>query len=271
MVTASLTLAGCGGEDEGSTASPDPGVSESADAGVGETSSAATSETPDSGATEDPTTDGGEPTESAAESESPDLGDVGQSFTDGGDPTESATESEKPDAGAETPTTDGSAATEEATDGGDPGDGGQAFAGTAEEILGKVLEGVDGETHMPMVMGIDINPENVRNTTGLSEGDFDRLVLEAYASTGALITTAHLLVLFRCRDAGAASEAKALIADGFDSGRWICVYPDVSMVIEAGDCVILISSKQDIAEAVSAAFVDAAGGSAGESLVFYRQ
>jgi glucose/arabinose dehydrogenase len=106
---------------------------------------------------------------------------------------------------------------------------------------------------------------------GLEPEDFSGDVDEAYVSNAAIMTIAHEIALIKCSDADAAARVKRLIASGFNSGRWICVFPDRSLVIEAGEYVMLAATGASISEALVNSFVSNLGGAADDADVFYTK
>ncbi|MDR0468984.1 MAG: DUF4358 domain-containing protein, partial [Peptococcaceae bacterium] len=116
----------------------------------------------------------------------------------------------------------------------------------------------------------EVTADTSQNTIGLSTADFNQYVSSATVSTAAISTFAHQVSLILAKDAASAAEIKKRIAGdgGFDSQKWICVWPEESCVIDSGSYVLLVVSRADVAEAVVAAFT-AAAGNVGERVVFF--
>ena len=146
--------------------------------------------------------------------------------------------------------------------------------GPPGEILARIIEDagktMPDDRPMPMCFDMEVTAETSQNSVGLSAGDFGQYVSSATVYTAAIATFAHEIALIQAKDASSAAEVKKRIAGegGFDSRKWICVFPEESCVIDSGVYVLLISSRADVAEAVVAAFTEAAG-STGELNVFF--
>ena len=91
----------------------------------------------------------------------------------------------------------------------------------------------------------------------------------------AIGSQAHQIVLIRAKDGSSAGDVKKIIAgrvsgkDGYDSQKWICVWPEISIVVESGSYVLLAASRKDIVDAVLEVFKEMAG-SVGDVDVFYE-
>ena len=143
---------------------------------------------------------------------------------------------------------------------------GEILAGVIEEA-GKAMP---ADRPMPMCFDMEATAETSQYTLGLSADDFEKYVSSATVYTAAIATFAHEIALIQAKDASAAAEVKKRIAGegGFDSRKWICVFPEESCAIDSGAYVLLVSSRADVAEALVAAFTEAAG-STGERNTFF--
>lgn len=123
---------------------------------------------------------------------------------------------------------------------------------------------------MPASYISEVTAETSLYAIGLSQSDFDEYVSSASVSTALIGSFAHEISLIQAKDAVAAAAIKKLVAadGGYDSRKWICVFPEVSCVIESGSYVLLAASRADVVDAVVGAFTDAAG-SVGERDVFF--
>jgi len=166
------------------------------------------------------------------------------------------------------------------TGGGDSGSGGGStdgagLSGTASEVLGKLVEDlISAGVEMPMSLPgppPEVTAELSQNTIGLSEGDFDRLVASAAHSLAAIGTFAHQLIIIQGKDASAAAEIKGLVSGpgGYDPQKWICVWPERAMAVDAGAYVLVAASYVKVVEAAERAFRDAAG-KTGEAVIFWE-
>ena len=146
--------------------------------------------------------------------------------------------------------------------------------GPPEDILNKIIEEAmaampEGKP-MPMVYTAEVTSETSQNQLGLSAADFDKYVSSASVATALIGTFAHEISMIQAKDNASAAEVKKLIAadGGYDSSKWICVFPETSCVIESGPYVLLAVSRAEVVDAVLEAFT-AAAGVVGEANVFF--
>ncbi|HWQ57802.1 MAG TPA: hypothetical protein VN540_02190 [Clostridia bacterium] len=153
------------------------------------------------------------------------------------------------------------AATPEAT----PGQSG--LNGDTKDILASINEGanIDFST-----FDEQITAETCQSYLGLTAEQLDEYVEDAYVSVAEMNVSAHLSALVKCNDEASAEQVKQLIADGFDSGRWVCVRPDQSFVVDAGIYVFLVASYDETATALKDSFLAISGDAAGEVDVFFE-
>jgi len=142
----------------------------------------------------------------------------------------------------------------------------EVFTGTSAETMEELLE----------TMGLDImkftdevTAENVNGLLGLTSADFDKYVINATSSVAAIMTHAHLVAAIACHNPEDAKTVKDLIAKGFDSARWICVFPEECFVVEVGSYVFLVASTGANAEVAKNAINTLAGDAVGEYNVFF--
>jgi len=166
------------------------------------------------------------------------------------------------------------------TDSGGGGGSSPGLSGSTADILGKLVTEVTAKVQaagefMYMSMTTPVSAELSQNTAGLSEADFNSLVTEASSSMAAIGSQAHQIVLIKAKDGSSAGDVKKIIAgrvsgkDGYDSQKWICVWPEISIVVESGSYVLLAASRNDIVDAVLEVFKEMAG-SVGDVDVFYE-
>jgi hypothetical protein len=146
------------------------------------------------------------------------------------------------------------------------GNGKETLTGSTEEVLNAVLE-ASGE--LPAAATAPVTSENSQNALGISPSDFDKYVSEASVSTALIMTSAHEVALVKVKNAGDVATVKNLIASGFDSGKWICVAPGESLVVESGTYILLVASTTANADAIVAAFKTKAGDNVGEVNIFF--
>jgi hypothetical protein len=157
------------------------------------------------------------------------------------------------------------------------GDGGGAavsnLSGTAEEVLVQLLSDIETagvETPMPLPpTAVDAGMSQF--LVGLSEGDFNRLVISSSYSMAAIATFAHQITVLQLKDSASATEAKDLISadGGFDPHKWICVWPEKVIAVNSGSYVLLVASTNDTVDATLNAF-KAAAGSTGTVLTIFE-
>ena len=137
------------------------------------------------------------------------------------------------------------------------------LSGSALDILSKLDEdlkqtGLD----MPMTLPpMEVSADMSQNDVGLSTADFNRLVSSAASSLAAIGTFAHQIVVIQANDASSAAEVKNLISgsNGYDSQKWICVWPEKVIVVESGAYVLLAAARVDVVDAAIEAFKNEAG------------
>ncbi|MDR1737131.1 MAG: hypothetical protein LBR85_09740 [Oscillospiraceae bacterium] len=153
------------------------------------------------------------------------------------------------------------------------------LTGTADAVLTALLEDVNAKISSP-VMALpvpDITAENSLYGIGLTGDDFTNYVTSVSASKGALNTNAHEVIVLECKDAKAASSAKAILVeppvnegdDGYNPKKWICVMPDEGFAVESGNYLLIVVSNKEFCEAAKTAFQTEAG-TIGDINVFWE-
>jgi hypothetical protein len=149
----------------------------------------------------------------------------------------------------------------------------ETLKGTTSELLSKLFENTQAQMPAGNVLpaGLDdkITAENCLGMLGLTPQQLEQYVEEATVSQAAITSIAHQVALVKCKSSADAKTVKQLIADGFDSGRWICVFPEQSLVQESGSYVLLVASSKVNVEALKAGFSELAKGNVGTPVVFY--
>ena len=150
--------------------------------------------------------------------------------------------------------------------------GSSGLSGAPDEILSGVIDilteaGVEMPMSMPPML---VTAEQSQNAIGLSEADFGKYVEAAAQSMAAIGTFAHQIVVIQGIDDGAAVQIKKLVSSsgGYDPQKWICVFPEKAIAVEAGCYVLLVASYSEVAENAVKAFLDMAGGG-GEVVTFW--
>jgi len=143
------------------------------------------------------------------------------------------------------------------------------LSGTPEEVLAQLKETVD----LGMTFDDEITPGSMVSTPqialGLTDAQFAQLVESAYEAKATILTMAQRTAVVKCKDAAAAAQVKKLIAEGFDSHQWICVFPDRSVVVESGSYVLLAVGIAETTDALVEAFRAVSGGNTGSPDVFF--
>ena len=149
---------------------------------------------------------------------------------------------------------------------------GDSLQGTVSEILASVISKadsmLDGENKMPFSFASPVTEENVQGMLGLSSSQMSSYVSEAYVSVAAIGTFAHQVALIKCNDKAVAVTVKSAVASGFDSTKWICVFPEQSFVIDAGSYVLLVATTNLRAEKLREAFITMAGKTGSVNIFF---
>ena len=156
------------------------------------------------------------------------------------------------------------------SDGSDKGDGNNGESAqpalpeqTPAEILSRLVEDISSMgVDMPMSLPpTEVTADLSQNTVGLSEGDFNKLVASASYNMAAIGTFAHQIIVIKAKDASAATEVKKLVsgASGYDSKKWICVFPEKTIAVESGSYVLIVASYKAVVEAGIEAFKEITG------------
>lgn len=115
-----------------------------------------------------------------------------------------------------------------------------------EDMMSAILKGVD----LPMVMNTTIDANNFSYYLNMDAIPGS----EGLASDGAIITTAHSVVLLRVPSS---SDVKSIAKDvetNANPRKWICVEADKVSVTYKDDVILLVMSTEEIANAIVANF-----------------
>ena len=156
--------------------------------------------------------------------------------------------------------------------GGDNGGDG-ALSTASADLLQKIIDYIESaDVWIPMSMPPMAAPIEIRhNAIGLSDADYAQYVIQDAQSLAGLATQAHQIIIYQCMDVNAASRVKSLVSGqgGYDPQKWICVFPEMAAVIEAGSYVLLVASSREVVNAAAEAF-DVEIGSSGDLVIFYE-
>jgi hypothetical protein len=159
-------------------------------------------------------------------------------------------------------------------DGGGQGGAESALSGATEDILAKIIDDATaalGENDaMPMTFIDPVAAENAPGTIGLLQDDFVSYVDEATVATASISTFAFQAAVIKCKSADDAITVSGCIEGGYDSGKWICVFPEQSLVAVSGPYVLLAAGSERQTNELAAAFRKLAGEAASGPNVFYK-
>jgi len=139
--------------------------------------------------------------------------------------------------------------------------------GTPQELLAQLKETAAAD--FGMAFDSEVTAETAPGTLGLTADEFEKFVDSASESAAAISSIAQSNVLVKCKDAAAAAEVKKLIAEGYDSGKWICVFPEQSVVVESGSYVLLAVGTTENTNALIEALKTVSDDNTGSPDVFY--
>jgi hypothetical protein len=149
------------------------------------------------------------------------------------------------------------------------GDGGTAdtITAPAAEVLETVL--ADAPEQPASVLSAALTADQAEQMLGLTADEFGQYVAEASAAQPMIGSFAFEVAVVKANDPAAAATVKDLVAQGFDSGKWICVFPEQSAVVVSGSYVLLAAAPAATVDAAVAAFSELAGGHVGAVDTFY--
>jgi hypothetical protein len=143
------------------------------------------------------------------------------------------------------------------------------LSGGTETILADLVTGAN--TDLPKTFEDAVTADSAQGMIGLTADEFAKYVSEATVSTAAINAQAFEVALIKSTDADAASEVQKLVAKGFDSGKWICVFPEQSLTSVSGSYVLLAVGGKAQTEALAASFNTLAAHNATPPDVFYEK
>lgn len=123
------------------------------------------------------------------------------------------------------------------------GCGSQNVAGTLEDIMTKLYDGIK-EENLPMgLTNIEVNSENIEGFLGTSNVEYK----EALASESLVGAIAHSVVLVRAKNPNDVEKIKTTIKENVKPRKWVCVgVEEEDVIVESkGDLVILILVKDE--------------------------
>ena len=148
-----------------------------------------------------------------------------------------------------------------------------ALTGTTNDILLQLLDDAEasfgGDHPIPSTFIDPVSSLSAPGTLGMNPDDFVSLTEEATVAIGAMSAIAFQVVVVKAKNSSDAETVSSMIQKGFDSGKWISVFPEQSFTMVSGSYVLLAVGSIEQTEAIAAAFKDAAGGVATDPNVFY--
>lgn len=82
---------------------------------------------------------------------------------------------------------------------------------------------------------------------------------EGLASEAAIGSIAHSIVLVRVPDSADAASVAASMEENMDPRKWICVEAEKAAVMQAGNTILLVMSRTEVADTVLQNFSDMTG------------
>jgi hypothetical protein len=148
------------------------------------------------------------------------------------------------------------------------------ITGAAGDVLSSVITDADASLpeagKLPVTFNDPVTAETSPGALGLTADDFTKYISEAYTATAMLNVNAHGVALVNVKDIKDAATVKKLMADGFDSQKWVCVMPEISFVIDSGSYILLAATTKSGADALVSSFSALAGGNVGDRVNFYE-
>ena len=138
-----------------------------------------------------------------------------------------------------------------------------------EAIMDSARAALGDTVFVPTTFTDAITAETSENMLGLTAAELEEYAMEAYVMIAGILTHPFQIALVKCKDYKSATEVKKLIADGFNSAKWVCVFPDQSFVVESGRFVLLGAVPNEAAEAFQKSFSDQFNTKAGTVNTFY--
>jgi|GEM_PF-1037756 len=150
--------------------------------------------------------------------------------------------------------------------------GASALTDTSDVVLSQIIDDANialGDANaLPAAFTDPITVDTAPGMLGLVPDDFTPNVTDATGATAMLSSQAFLVAVAKCKDANSAVTVSGKIQDGFDSSKWVCVYPEQSLTMVSGQYVLLAVGTTVDTDALTEAFKTAAGSAQGP-YIFY--
>jgi len=159
--------------------------------------------------------------------------------------------------------------TPDATTPGGTASDGTASAMTASDLLQKVLEGAASQANdgnpLPETLNDPVTAANAPGMLGVTPDDFTSFATDASVATSSDSAVPFHVAVAICKDADSAATLADLIQNGFDSSKWVTVFPEQSLTVKSGIFVLLASGTAGQTMMLADSFKAAAGGNSGNS------
>lgn len=130
--------------------------------------------------------------------------------------------------------------------------------GNMQDTLKKVLEEADLDADLREAFNyydtIDLTSENVENFLGTSDIKF----AEAVNTQPKMSSVAFQMVLLRTEEGADVEAVKNKIKENIDPRKWVCVEPEVTIVENVGDVILMIMSEEATGNAIKESFMNLA-------------
>jgi len=150
--------------------------------------------------------------------------------------------------------------------------GASTLTDTSDAVLSQIIDDANlalGDANaLPAAFTDPITVDTAPGMLGLVPDDFTPNVTDATGATGMLNSQAFQVAVVKCTDANSAVTVSGKIQDGFDSSKWVCVFPEQSLTMVSGQYVLLAVGTTVQTDALAEAFKVAAGGAQGP-YIFY--
>ena len=139
-----------------------------------------------------------------------------------------------------------------------------------QKILGDSTADIGAEDPFPIILNEKITQENAPGMLGISSDDFVSFVEDAMAGIDESGESAFQVAVLKCKDVSETESVAAMIQNGFDSSKWVFVFPEQSLTMISGEYILLAVGTAVQTDAIASAFQNAAGGSVADSKIFYK-
>jgi hypothetical protein len=119
------------------------------------------------------------------------------------------------------------------------------------------------------MLELPVTADSAQNDVGLSAEQWSQYAREGMLAMAMLNSQAESYALVECVDADAARAAAEAIATGFNSEKWVCVWPQRSVVLPAGNFVLLAAGRGEVVQAYLDAFCALTGANAEDANTFF--